>query len=331
MKNNSLWVLLALLLWCSCEKPEPEVPVVPSTPEKEETYITWTKQDLAVFPAEGGKDELSFNTNGKWSASVDMWSKGWCSLTPNQGKAGAVSLMIVVSENTTYEGRKATIVVKAGDVADTLYVIQEGQVKPECYLKLNPDSHNVPNHGGLIQTLVETNVDYVVRNSGVDWLYETFEYGGGVEAKCHHFVVNTNDSYETRSAEIIFANELEGISDTLYITQEAREKPENYLSLSMDTCKVKFEGQTVAVYVNTNVDYVVTVPDVKWLRETYSYGGGVKARCHHFEVDKNNTYGRRSVEVTFANEKEGVMGILYIMQEGLNEKGSIDEMPEHPL
>lgn len=214
MKSKCLWVLCALFMWCGCEKPD-----VP-TPENGDAYITWTKKDLAVFPAKGGEAKLSFYTNSAWSARANMSPVGWCSFTPNQGNAGNVTLKVVVDANLTYEERRATVVVKAGEVSDTLVVIQEAQVKAESYLRLSADTCVVEREGNTVKVNVDANVDYEVQVPHVEWLRETAGYGGGVQAGYHYFVVDMNDSGEKRSVEIIFANDMEGVSDTLYVVQK---------------------------------------------------------------------------------------------------------------
>ena len=270
-----------------------------------------------MFPAEGGEAELVFKTNSQWSAMVDMRAKEWCRLTPKQGKAGEATLSVIVSENKTYAAREATLVVKAGEVSDTLFVKQEAQVKPECYLIVDEDSCTVEWQGGVMTVAVESNVEYVVTLPEVRWLRETHEYGGGVESGVHHFVVDANEAYEERRVEVIFANEAEGVADTLYVTQEAQVKPESYLRLHPDAHQVHCYGSVIAVSVETNVDYVVTAPEVDWLYETFEYGGGVENRHHHFRVSANDTYEERRVEVIFANEAEGVADTLYVTQEAL--------------
>ena len=212
MKSKWLWVLCALFMWCGCEKPDPEVP--------EDAYVTWTKKDLGVFPAAGGEAKVSFYTNSAWSAKANTWSVGWCRITPNQGDAGNVTLKVVVDKNMTYEERRATIVVNAGEVSDTLVVIQAARVEEDSYLRLSADTCMVEKEGKTVQVNVEANVDYDVEVPHVEWLHETTKYGSGVQSRYHYFVVDKNDTGEMRSVEIIFANDAEGVADTLYVVQK---------------------------------------------------------------------------------------------------------------
>ena len=318
MKNKYLWMLTALLLlWCGCDEPEPVVPTPP--PAKEATYVKMATTSVPTFEAQGGEASVTFETDGAWTAKVGAT---WCSVSPTQGKAGTVTLKVVVKANTSYEERTTKLVVNAGKVTKTLQLKQEAQEKPdepekpeepeepESYLKVKTDSFDVAWNGEMIRIDVEANVDYTVVMPQVEWMYEETSLNDGTG---HHYILVTpNESYEPRSAEIVVRNEDKELADTVYVTQEAQEKPETYLRVQNKHFNVAWTGEIIRFDIETNVDYTLVAPDVDWLYEAPEYIGRIG--YHFFMVTPNESYETRSAEIVVRNEAEGLADTVYVTQ-----------------
>jgi cellobiose-specific phosphotransferase system component IIB len=219
---------------------------------------------------------------------------------------------ILVTPNESYEPRSAEIVVRNEDkeLADTVYVAQKAQEKPEAFLRVQNKHFNVAWTGEIIRFDIETNVDYTLVAPDVEWLYEAPEYGGGVGTGYHYFMVTPNEGYEPRKAEIVVKNEAEGLADTVYVTQAAREKPEPYLTISIEQYRAPKEGDSMLVDVYTNTEYNLEMPEVDWLTE--SEHSSPEQRL--FVIAPNKGYDERSAEVVFANEQYGLRSTLIVTQ-----------------
>lgn len=311
MKHKYLWIFAALLLWCGCNEPEPVVPTPP--PAKEASYVTLATTSIPTFTAQGGEAGVTFETDGAWTAKAGA---AWCSVSPAQGKAGTVTLKVVVKANTSYEERTTNIVVKAGKVTKSVQVKQEAQEKPdepeepESYLKVKTDSFDVAWNGELIRIDVEANVDYTVVMPQVEWMCEETSLDDGTG---HHYILVTpNESYEPRSAEIVVRNEDKELADTVYVAQEAQEKPESYLRVQNKHFNVAGTGEIIRFDIETNVDYTLVAPDVDWLYEAPEYIGRIG--YHFFMVEPNENYVPRSAEIVVRNEAEGLADTVYVTQ-----------------
>ena len=76
-----------------------------------------------TIPVEGGTVTIPFTTNTSWEATV-MDGVTWCRVTPTSGEAGEVVLAITVDENTTANGRYASVRVMAGNAIEWIRIEQ---------------------------------------------------------------------------------------------------------------------------------------------------------------------------------------------------------------
>ena len=76
-----------------------------------------------TIPVEGGTVTIPFATNASWEATV-IDGVTWCRVTPTSGEAGEVVLAITVDENTTDNGRYASVRVMAGNAIEWIRIEQ---------------------------------------------------------------------------------------------------------------------------------------------------------------------------------------------------------------
>lgn len=316
MKHKYLWIFAALLLWCGCNEPEPVAPTPP--PAKEATYVTLATTSIPTFTAQGGEAGVTFETDGAWTAKAGA---AWCSVSPAQGKAGTVTLKVVVKANTSYEERTTNIVVKAGKVTKSVQVKQEAQEKPESYLKVLPDSFDVAWTGEVIRIDVDANVDYTVVMPQENWITE----GEGSTPDRRIFVVAPNEGYDERSAEVVFANEQHGVRSTLLVTQQAKELLE---LISAAKIELKASARSFELKLRANGEPHVSC-SVDWLSLKSQSQGDNYERTFVFDVDANQVGDQRYAAIQFYHKS------LYLQVDvelkSAEGNGGIDDMPEHPL
>lgn len=112
-----LLLLLAFLNSCKDEKDEPEPNI--------ETLIR-LDLDYLDFSAEGGEEEIGFETETNWK--VITASESWLKVSPSEGKSGKATLIVNVAKNEESSERKTQIVIKtiSGNATDTLTIRQAG-------------------------------------------------------------------------------------------------------------------------------------------------------------------------------------------------------------
>lgn len=91
--------------------------------EKEPDALSVSPKEQVAMSSDGGTQELNITTNAKWRVTG---ATAWCKVTPAEGE-GSATLTITVSANETATARKATLIVQAGALKETLKLEQEGK------------------------------------------------------------------------------------------------------------------------------------------------------------------------------------------------------------
>jgi hypothetical protein len=86
----------------------------------------------------------------------------------------------------------------------------------------------------------------------VDWVKE--EASRALSSHTHYFAVEPNEEYDLRTAEIIFSNEAEGLSDTVCIVQVQKDA----LIVAQKEYSVNSKGGKLDFTVNANVEFEVS-------------------------------------------------------------------------
>ena len=86
-----------------------------------------------LFTTTGGSDSFTITSNTNWTVTSDQT---WCTVSTSSGSNNG-TITVTVSENTSTDSREASITVKAGDVSQSIAVIQEGAKAQDTRQKLN--------------------------------------------------------------------------------------------------------------------------------------------------------------------------------------------------
>lgn len=191
----------------ACEQVDPVTP-----PE-----VDFANPDV-VIPYQGSEDEslkLEFSVNVDWTAELDQ-AYNWLSLAgATSGKAGDASITVVASPNTEVEPRTAVIKVTAGVSVLVFNVFQEGYPA----LSVEPTELSFEADGGNATIAVSTNVEYVISQSDKsEWItYKEDKAAGSVT-----FTIAPNDAFAPRTATVTLSNNVDGVSQSISVSQTGR-------------------------------------------------------------------------------------------------------------
>lgn len=256
----------------ACEQVEPVTP-----PE-----FDFANPDVLI-PYQGSEDEglkLEFTTNVDWTAELDQ-TYDWVTITPKSGVAGDAVITVVATPNKETAERTAVITVKAGVSVLTFDVVQEGFPT----LKINPTEVVFASAGGSQDVTIDANVEYVVTMPENDWL--TYKYNS--ETAVYTLTAAANEAYTGRSLTITLSNDVDGIEETLVVSQDGRIKMEwqstlTSLGATMGNVKVAAYGDKVLVAANGKV-YVANASDGTLVNEVTLPAGFA---VHSIAVDDAN-------------------------------------------
>lgn len=169
-----------------------------------------------VIPYQGSEDEglkVEFTTNLDWTAELDK-TYDWVSITPKSGVAGDAVITVLATPNENTAARTAVITVKAGVSILTFDVVQEGYPA----LSIDPTEITFDAAGGSQSVTVTANVEYVVTMPENDWL--TYKYNA--ETGVYTLTAAANDKYAPRSVTITLSNNVDGISESVVVSQTGK-------------------------------------------------------------------------------------------------------------
>ena len=234
------------------------------------------------FDSEGGTFEVEVEHSVDYDVKI---SADW--VTQIESRAIETStLRFAVTENTTYGERKATIIIKGGDITETITVVQA----QNNAIILSTPTVNLPQAGGAFTVKLKANIDYEYEIKA-DWI-KSVETRALTEHSLR-FEAEANPSFDKREGEIVIKGD--GFSETVTVTQAQT----NVLTLSTTQQNFACSGGEFSVEVQHNVDYKVEISD-SWITQIESRA--VETTTLHFAVAENTTEERRTATITISGD-----------------------------
>ena len=289
----------AIVLACAGERTTFTV----SQKQKDALLLTSDKVEL---DATGGGFTLELQANVPVTYEIEPGAD-W--LKPAEASTKALedlSFAFHAEENPDTESRQATITLSGNGLAETVTVFQAGTVP---VLVLGQQEYIVGSTGETIAVELQSNTDYRVQLPAVDWIAEADTRS--LSAYTHYFAVAPNDTYDARTAEIIFVAADGTLADTVFVTQVQQDA----ILLAQQEYDIPAEGGTLDFTVQANVDVTAT-PDVDWITQAPGTRGLVeKNLC--FDIAPNEGTEARQGTITLSGG--GVMQAITVRQEAYEE------------
>ena len=219
--------------------------------------------------------------------------------------------------NDGYEKRSGSILVRSGELQETVRIYQEGKEKE--VLLLSEDMVEVGALGGTVDVQLQSSVSYICKPvTEYTWVSEITSRA--VSTHTLHFAVQPNDTYDMREARFVFIDETEFVSDTLTIRQYAADE----ILVPSDPIICEPESGTFSFEVSANISYDVTT-DVSWLKQVV--GRGMERSTLHFSVEENTGSAMREGNIILSGN--GVERTVKVMQKGKEETPYLIVSQEH--
>ena len=185
-------------------------------------------------------DSNSFNITSNLSWTITKSSGAtWLTVDPESGSNNG-KISVSASENTTENGRKATITVKGGSIERTIDVSQEPTT-----LEVSPNSLSFDSDGGEKTLNVTSNAQWTVE-SDQNWCTVSPANGSVIVS------TKTNDTSSPRKATITVR-----AGDVVRTVEVTQGIPEPYLELYPTYLEFKSEGGSQECTISSNVSWTV--------------------------------------------------------------------------
>ena len=244
--------------------------------QKQKDGLTVTSNKIEV-KAEGGDISIEVKANVKYEYVVEESAKDWIVSDASRGLTTS-TLKFKVSENENTSKREGKITISSGELSETVTVYQEGS-KPVIVLSQN--EYTIGSEGDEIKVELKSNVDYEIQIPNVDWVYEN--KSRALSFFTHYFTIASNEGYDTRSAEIIFINKENYLSEKVVINQAQKDA----IIVAKNEYTIEATGGNLDFEVNTNVDFKVKT-SVDWIIQRTG-SRGLSAMSLSFTIAENTS------------------------------------------
>lgn len=179
-------------------------------------------------------------------------------------------------ENIGYDNRTLNVIFKDKNsaLADTLTVTQA----QKNALILSEKRYTVGPESSIINVELQSNTDYnVVMPENAGWITELKTKG--LETYNHKFNIAAYEGQAKRSAFVLFRDEANSMTDTLFITQNGSVVENPYIKIKypyedFDGFIVKKDGGIINFEIDANVEYKLSMSpkDSTWIKEKSKTG-----------------------------------------------------------
>ena len=289
--------------------------------DSRETIVVTQKQKDALivsrqsYELSAGESLIEVEVEANVTFEVEV-SDTWIEQISTRSLEKSV-LSFRILANDGYEKRSGSILVRSGELQETVRIYQEGKEKE--VLLLSEDMVEVGALGGTVDVQLQSSVSYICKPvTEYTWVSEITSRA--VSTHTLHFAVQPNDTYDMREARFVFIDETESISDTLTIRQYAADE----ILVPSDPIICEPESGTFSFEVSANISYDVTT-DVSWLKQVV--GRGMERSTLHFSVEENTGSAMREGNIILSGN--GVERTVKVMQKGKEEAPYLIVSQEH--
>ena len=303
MKNWKLLLLMLLFICCDRPEPEPE-PVLP------ENVFSISETEY-VISEEGGVLEVGLEHSEDYEVEVHKDNSYWIRQVVSRSEVSA--LLFQIEPNDDVVSRQGQILVRPVS-RDTTIVVTVTQMQHDAII-LSPSKHEVEASGGRIQVKMKTNVMVKVGipSDASDWIASVETRA--LEEKMLTFEVASNPEYAERRAELTFVSvDDESLSQKVTVIQAGRR---DVMMLEDEEIDVPGEGGEITVaFSHEGIEYDVTVRGKasEWIHKIETRSEELVTDRLLFSILPNPDQKERTGKICFVSKASGQQLELVVNQ-----------------
>lgn len=228
--------------------------IVVTQKQKDALTVTSSKYEVE---RKGGNISIEVKANIEFEVEI---KSDWIKQIKDTRALATSNLNFSIEPNETEEKREGEIIIKSGELSETVKVYQGNG----DFITLTQKDFTLPEEGGNVDVEIKSTLDYEVKMlSEVDWITEI--QTRAISTHTRHYEIAPNESDDSREAKIVFYNPKdESIADTISIYQMYK----GAILVARDEYRFDNKGGTLNFKVVTNVemrfDVVITG---SWIRQ----------------------------------------------------------------
>jgi len=270
---------------------------------KEALLVTTNKYEISQ---DGGTIDIEVKSNIDYKMEISEAAKSWISESSSRGLTSHKH-SLNISFNEESEKREGEIYFKSNNKVETVKVYQSG----EAALILSKKEVNVSDKGETISVDVKSNVEFGVQMPDVDWITDEAS-SRGLSSHTMKYIVKYNETYDSRSAEIIFFDKNSDLKDTLKVVQAQKDA----IIIGEKEYEVKAEGKTIEIELGSNVEFEISIED-DWIKQVESQSARVLVSHKlYFQISENESEKERNSRILITDKNQQLTETILIKQKG---------------
>lgn len=307
MKNWKLLLLMLLFICCDRPEPEPEPGPEPVLPEN----VFSISETEYVISEEGGVLEVELEHSEDYEVEVHKDNRYWIKQVVSRTEMSA--LLFQIEPNDDVVSRQGQILVRPVS-QDTTIVVTVTQMQHDAII-LSPSKHEVEASGDRIQVKMKANVMVKVEipADASDWI--TSVETRALEEKMFTFEVASNPEYAKRTAELTFVSvDDESLCQKITVIQAGRR---DIMMLEDEEIDVPGEGGEITIaFSHEGIEYDVAVRGAAsgWIHEIDTRSAELVTDRHVFSILPNPDQTERTGRICFVSKASGQQLELVVNQ-----------------
>lgn len=282
-----------------------------SQKQKDALTVTASKFEVA---AEGGEVKIEVKANINFEYTIEESAMEWVKYESTRALKTS-TLTFSVAENGDFEKREAKIYITSGEFNEAITIYQEGS---EPSIVISKNEYVVSADGETIAVTVKSNIDVAVElPTDVNWVTENTTRG--VSTNTYYFDIAPSEEYDQRTAEILFTNKENNLSEVVTIVQTQRDA----IVVAKNSYTIDSEGGQIQIEVAHNVDFDVEI-NCGWITPVQTRA--LVSDLLTFAIEENVNFTNREGVIKIISKDKSLYRDIKILQE----KGNTNiESPEN--
>ena len=257
--------------------------------QKQQDALTVTASSFEV-PAEGGEIKVTAKSNVSFTHTISTDAQKWIKAVETKALKDS-TLIFEILKNDGVANRSGQIFLASGNLKDTVNVYQAGETPT---IVVSKDEYVLKSEGESFEVEVASNVNAtmsLIFPQGVGaWIGENTTRA--VSTNKFYLTAQANETYDSRTALLVFSNAENNLADTVTVTQAQKDA----IVVAKSSYNVDNSGGTIEIEVGHNIDYECSI-SADWI--TRAETKAMETDKLHFNVAENAGYDNREGVITF--------------------------------
>ena len=270
--------------------------------QKDALLVTSNKIEIE---AAGGEATIEVKANVDYDYTVEESAKSWISIGGTRALT-TKNIILNIAENEEQTPREGKITISSSDFKEEVTVYQQGAVPS---IVLTTKEFTIASSGETIKVELKSNTNYTIQMPKVKWITESSTRA--MSSYTHYFKVEENTTYDSRSAEIIFKDESNGIEEKVTVNQLQKDA----IVLAQSSYTIDYKATQLDFSVKSNVELEVSTSD-SWIKQVSTRA--LTEKKLYFDIEENTTETSRT-------------GYIYITSGDLKQTISVNQKKKEDI